>query len=234
VEVSRRGYVVAWIEIKGERFEVLVRPEPAFRYREGEKVDLSEILWSDIIYKDSRKGLKASPESLRKAFGTDDVRVISERILREGRIQLTEEERRRLLEAKRRKIITYIVRNAVDPKTGMPIPESRIEAAMEELRVSIDLYRDAESQALEIVSKLSRIMPIRIAKALIEAVIPPDTAGRAVSEVKRIGDVKRSEWLKDGSLKLEVEVPAGAQIDVINRIQSLARGRASVNVKVVG
>jgi ribosome maturation protein SDO1 len=211
-----------------------VRPEQAFRYREGEKVDLGEILWTDTIYKDSRKGLKASPESLRKAFGTEDVRVIVERILKEGRIQLTEEERRRLLEAKRRKIITYIVRNAVDPKTGMPIPESRIEAAMEELGVSIDLYRDAESQALEIVSKLSRIMPIKIARALIEAVIPPDIAGRVVSEVKRIGDVRRSEWLKDGSLKLEVEVPAGAQIDVINRIQGLAKGRASVNVKVVG
>jgi ribosome maturation protein SDO1 len=232
--MSRKSYVVAWIEIKGERFEVLVRPEHAFRYREGEKVDLGEILWTDTIYKDSRKGLKASPESLRKAFGTEDVRVIVERILKEGRIQLTEEERRRLLEAKRRKIITYIVRNAVDPKTGMPIPESRIEAAMEELGVSIDLYRDAESQALEIVSKLSRIMPIKIARALIEAVIPPDIAGRVVSEVKRIGDVRRSEWLKDGSLKLEVEVPAGAQIDVINRIQGLAKGRASVNVKVVG
>ncbi|MFZ8789242.1 MAG: ribosome assembly factor SBDS [Acidilobaceae archaeon] len=232
--MSRKSYVVAWIEIKGERFEVLVRPEQAFRYREGEKVDLGEILWTDTIYKDSRKGLKASPESLRKAFGTEDVRVIAERILKEGRIQLTEEERRRLLEAKKRKIITYIVRNAVDPKTGMPIPESRIEAAMEELGVSIDLYRDAESQALEIVSKLSRIMPIKIARALIEAVIPPDIAGRVVSEVKRIGDVRRSEWLKDGSLKLEVEVPAGAQIDVINRIQGLAKGRASVNVKVVG
>jgi ribosome maturation protein SDO1 len=232
--MSRKSYVVAWIEIKGERFEVLVRPEQAFRYREGEKVDLGEILWTDTIYKDSRKGLKASPESLRKAFGTEDVRVIAERILKEGRIQLTEEERRRLLEAKKRKIITYIVGNAVDPKTGMPIPESRIEAAMEELGVSIDLYRDAESQALEIVSKLSRIMPIKIARALIEAVIPPDIAGRVVSEVKRIGDVRRSEWLKDGSLKLEVEVPAGAQIDVINRIQGLAKGRASVNVKVVG
>jgi ribosome maturation protein SDO1 len=232
--MSRKSYVVAWIEIKGERFEVLVRPEQAFRYREGEKVDLGEILWTDTIYKDSRKGLKASPESLRKAFGTEDVRVIAERILKEGRIQLTEEERRRLLEAKKRKIITYIVRNAVDPKTGMPIPESRIEAAMEELGVSIDLYRDAESQALEIVSKLSKIMPIKIARALIEAVIPPDIAGRVVSEVKRIGDVRRSEWLKDGSLKLEVEVPAGAQIDVINRIQGLAKGRASVNVKVVG
>jgi ribosome maturation protein SDO1 len=89
-------------------------------------------------------------------------------------------------------------------------------------------------KALEIVSKLSRIMPIKIARALIEAVIPPDIAGRVVSEVKRIGDVRRSEWLKDGSLKLEVEVPAGAQIEVINRIQGLAKGRASVNVKVVG
>jgi len=42
--MSRKSYVVAWIEIKGERFEVLVRPEQAFRYREGEKVDLGEIL----------------------------------------------------------------------------------------------------------------------------------------------------------------------------------------------
>ncbi len=232
--MSKKSYVIAWIEVKGERFEILVRPEQAFRYREGEKVDLNDVLWSDTIFKDSRKGLRASPESLRKAFGTEDVRVIVERILREGKIQLVEEERRRLLEAKKRKIITYIARNAVDPRTGMPIPESRIEAAIEELGIGIDLYKDAESQALEIVSKLSRIMPIRIAKALIEVIVPPDVAGRIASEARRIGDVRKSEWLKDGSLKVEIEVPAGAQIEVINKVQSLAKGRATVNVKVVG
>lgn len=232
--MSKRSYVVAWIEVKGERFEILVKPEQAFRYKEGEKLDLNEVLWTDTVYKDSRKGLKASPESLKKAFGTDDVRVIAERILREGKIQLTEDERRRLLEAKKRKIIAYIARNAVDPKTGMPIPESRIEAAMEELGIGIDLYRDAESQALEIVSKLSRVMPIKIAKALIEFIVPSDVAGRVASEARRVGEVKRSEWLKDGSLKVEVEVPAGAQIEVINRIQGIAKGRATVNVKVVG
>jgi len=224
---------VAWIEVKGERFEILVRPEQAFRYREGEKIDLSEVLWTDTIFKDSRKGLKASPESLKKAFGTDDVRVIAEKILKEGKIQLTEEERRRLLEAKKRKVINYIARNAVDPRTGMPIPESRIEAAMEELGIGIDLYRDAESQAIEIVSKLAKIMPIKIAKALLEAVIPPEAAGRVMAEAKRLGEVKRSEWLKDGSLKIELEIPAGAQVDVINRLQDIAKGKAVVNVKVV-
>lgn len=231
--MSKKGYVIAWIEVKGERFEILVRPEQAFRYREGERIDLNEVLWTDTIFKDSRRGLKASPEALKKAFGTDDIRVIAERILKEGKIQLTEEERRRLLEAKKRKIINYIVRNAVDPRTGMPIPESRIEAAMEELGIGIDLYRDAESQAIEIVSKLSKIMPIKIAKALIEAVIPADAAGKALSEARRLGEVKKSEWLKDGSLKIEVEVPAGAQVDVINKIQGLAKGKAVVNVRVV-
>jgi len=232
--VSKKpGYVVAWIEVKGERFEVLVKPEYAFRYREGEKLDIDSVLWSDTVFKDSRKGLKASPESLKKVFGTDDIRVIADRILREGKIQLTEEERRKMLEAKRRKIVAYISRNAIDPKTKLPIPESRIESAMEELGVGIDLYKDAESQAIEIVSKLARIMPIKLAKAIIDAIIPSDVASRVLSEAKKLGDVKRSEWLKDGSLKIELEIPAGAQVDVISKIQEFARGKAIINVKVV-
>ncbi|MEM4656036.1 MAG: ribosome assembly factor SBDS [Acidilobaceae archaeon] len=230
---KKPGYVVAWIEVKGERFEVLVKPEYAFRYREGEKLDIDSVLWSDTVFKDSRKGLKASPESLKKIFGTDDIRVIADRILREGKIQLTEEERRKMLEAKRRKIVAYISRNAIDPKTKLPIPESRIESAMEELGVGIDLYKDAESQAIEIVSKLARIMPIKLAKAVIDAIIPSDVASRVLSEAKKLGDVKRSEWLKDGSLKIELEIPAGAQVDVISKIQEFARGKAIINVKVV-
>ncbi|MEM1938772.1 MAG: ribosome assembly factor SBDS [Acidilobaceae archaeon] len=230
---KKPGYVVAWIEVKGERFEILVKPEYAFRYREGEKLDIDSVLWSDTVFKDSRKGLKASPEGLKKVFGTDDIRVIADRILREGKIQLTEEERRKMLEAKRRKIVAYISRNAIDPKTKLPIPESRIESAMEELGVGIDLYKDAESQAIEIVSKLARIMPIKLAKAVIDAIIPSDVASRVLSEAKKLGDVKRSEWLKDGSLKIELEIPAGAQVDVISKIQEFARGKAIINVKVV-
>ncbi|MCX8195524.1 MAG: ribosome assembly factor SBDS [Acidilobaceae archaeon] len=230
---KKQSYVIAWIEIKGERFEILVRPESAFRYKEGEKVEIDEVLWSDTVFKDSKRALKASPESLRKAFGTEDVRVIAEKILKEGKIQLTEEERRKLLEAKRRKVIAYITRNAIDPKTKLPIPEQRIEAAMEQAGISVDLYKDAESQAIEIVSKLARIMPIKIAKALLEITVPSDAAGRAMAEAKRLGEVKRSEWLKDGSLRLELEIPAGAQVDVMNKVQEVAKGRAMINVKVV-
>ncbi len=230
----KHDYVVAWLEVKGQRFEILVRPEYAFKYKEGEKVDLEDVLWTDTIYKDSRRGLKASPEAVRKAFGTDDVRKIADRILREGEIQLTEEQRRKMLEAKKRKIINYIAKNAIDPVTKKPIPASRIEAAMEEARVGIDLYKDAESQAVEIVRKLARIMRIKLAKAVIEARIPPAYSGRAYSELQRMGELKRAEWLNDGSLLVELEIPAGAQVEVTSRIQNIARGQAQVTVKSVG
>ncbi|MEM1873464.1 MAG: ribosome assembly factor SBDS [Acidilobaceae archaeon] len=230
---KKQSFVIAWMEVRGERFEILVKPELAFRFREGEKVDVNEILWTDTVFKDSRKGLKASPESLRKAFGTEDVRAIAERILKEGMIQLTEEERRRLIEAKRKKIVAFIARNAIDPRSKLPIPESRIESLMEELGIGVDLYRDVESQALEIVSKLSKAIPIKIAKALLEVEVPPDVASRVASEAKRLGQVKKLEWLSSGGVKLELEIPAGMQLEVINKIQSIAKGKASVNVKVV-
>jgi len=229
----KHEYVIAWITIKGQKFEILVRPEEAFRYREGEKIDLDDVLWTDTIYRDVRKGLRASPESLKKAFGTDDVRKIAEKILREGEIQLTEEQRRRMLEAKRRKIIAYIARNAIDPKTGKPIPESRIEAAMEELRIGVDLYKPAEAQAVEIVKKLARVMPIRLARAVVQARIPPEYSGRIYRELTRLGEVKKADWLSDGSLLIELEIPAGAQVDVVNTLQKLTRGAAQVSVRVV-
>lgn len=229
----RQDYVIAWLEVRGERFEILVRPEYAFRYREGEGVPLDDVLWIDIVYRDARKGLKASPESLRRAFGVDDPRRVAELILREGEIQLTSEERRKLLEAKRRRVITYIARNAVDPRTGKPIPEARIESAMEELRIGVDLYKDVESQAVEIVRRIARIMPIRLSKALLEVRVPPAYSGRAYGELRRLGEVKKSEWLADGTLLVELEIPAGSQVDVINRIQAISRGGAQVKVRVV-
>lgn len=230
---KKQEYVIAWIELKGQRFEILVRPDPAFKYKEGEEIPVSDILWSDTIYKDVRRGLKASPDALKKAFGTDDINAIAKRILKEGQIQITEEERRRITEMKKRQVITYIARNAVDPKTGTPIPESRIEALFEELGIGVDPFRPVEAQALEAIKRIAMTMPIKIARALLEIIIPSQYASRAIGEIKRLGDVKKTSWLDNGDLKVELEIPAGMQLEVIDRVQSLAKGQAQVNVKVI-
>ncbi|MCX8184361.1 MAG: ribosome assembly factor SBDS [Sulfolobales archaeon] len=227
-----REYVIARYEARGHKFEILVDPDKALEYREGRKVDLDEVLKGDYIYKDARKGDKASPEELTRIFGTEDVRTIADIVIKKGELQLTTEQRRKMLENKRKQIINYIARSAVDPKTKTPIPPQRIEKAMEEARVSIDLYRGIEEQATAIVKAISRILPIKIARARFTIKVSPEIAAKVAQDLKRIGEIKSEDWGKDGSFKVEFEVPAGLQYEVIDKINKVTRGQAEVKIEV--
>ncbi len=228
-----REYVVARYEVKGQRFEILVDPDKALEYREGRKVDIEEVLKGDYVYKDARKGDKVSPEELIRVFGTTDLKVIVDSIIKKGELQLTTEQRRRMLENKRRQIINYIARSAVDPRTRTPIPPQRIEKAMEEAKVTVDLYKGVEEQAAAIVKAIARVLPIKIARARFTVKVPPEVAPRAAQDLRRLGELKAEEWGKDGSLKVEFEVPAGLQTEVIDRINKLTKGSAEVKVEVI-
>ncbi len=231
--MSSHEYVIAKIELGSHRFEILVNPDLAFKYKSGEKVNWDDLLVSDTVYRDARKGLKASPESVRKAFGTEDIKKIAAIIIKQGELQLTAAQRRQLLEAKKRQIINYITKNAVDPKTKLPIPVKRIEKLFDDLRISVDLNKSAEAQAVEAVKRIARVIPIKLARAIIRVVIPPEFSGRAYSELSRLGELKKTDWRNDGSLVAEIEIPAGAQNDVINEVNRLTKGRAQVQIKVV-
>jgi ribosome maturation protein SDO1 len=224
--------VVARLEIAGKRFEVLVNPDLAFEYKRGKEVNLEDLVISDAIYTDLRRGLRASPDLLRKVFGTDDVVKIAAIIVKRGELQLTAEQRRALIEAKRKQIINYIARNAIDPRTKLPIPPARIEAAMEQARVGIDLYKSVEEQVPQIVRAISRIIPIKIAKALLKVTVPPEYAGKVSALLPKLGEVKHMDWRTDGSLVAEIEIPAGLQQEVIDKLSKATQG--SVEVKVIG
>ncbi len=228
-----KPYVIARLEVGGQRFEVLVNPDLAFKAREGKNVNLDELLVGDYVYKDARKGLKASPEAMQKVFGTTDVKKIALEIVRRGEIQLTAEQRRQLIESKKKQIINFIARNAVDPRTKAPIPPKRIEMAMEQARVGIDPFISVEKQAVQVIKAISRIIPIKIAKAIIQARIPPKYSGRAYSQVMKLGEVKKTEWRTDGTLIVELEIPAGMQTEVINKLNNITRGEVEVKIITV-
>jgi ribosome maturation protein SDO1 len=228
-----REYVVARYEVKGQRFEILVDPDKALEYREGKKVDLEEVLKGDYVYRDARRGDKVSPEEVVKVFGTADIKVVADIIIKKGELQLTTEQRRRMLENKRRQIINFIARSAVDPRTKTPIPPQRIEKAMEEAKVTVDLYRGVEEQAVAIVKAIARVLPIKIARARFTVKVSPEIAPRVAQDLKRLGELKAEEWGKDGSFKVEFEVPAGLQAEVIDRINKLTKGSAEVKVEVI-
>ncbi len=228
--MSSKEYIIAKFESQGKRFEILVDPNLAFEYREKGKPEITEVLKGEFIYKDARKGLKASPEDMKKVFGTEDVMKIAEIILKKGELQLTTEQRRKMLEAKRKMIINYLSRNAIDPRTKLPIPPARIEKAMEEARVGVDLYKPVEEQAITIARAISRILPIRMAKAILQVLIPPAHAGRAYQQATHLGNAKKVDWRNDGSLFIELEIPAGMQDEVIDKLNKLTKGEVIVKV----
>ena len=93
---------------------------------------------SDDIYTDSSKGTKPSIEKLLKAFKTEDATEIAEKILQKGDLNLTTEQRRKMVEEKKKQLVEFIAKTYVDPRTHLPHPPIRIEQAMKDARISVD------------------------------------------------------------------------------------------------
>jgi Predicted exosome subunit len=119
--VSLEDAVIARLESHGERFEVLVDPDLAAEFRrEDSDVSVEDVLAVQEVFRDARKGDKASEEAMRKVFETADPLEVTPVILRRGTIQLTAEQRRQMIEDKRLKIINKIAREAINPQNGLP------------------------------------------------------------------------------------------------------------------
>ncbi len=215
---------------EGEKFEIMVKPDPALDYKMGKRKDISSVLVSDEVYSDSGKGTRPSSEKLLKAFKTEDQTEIVKIILEKGDLNLTTDQRRKMIEDKRRQIITFIAKTFVDPKTHSPHPPLRIEQAMKDGRVSIDPHKGADEQAKDIVDKLRSIIALKSENLQLEITIPAQFASKSYAVLKSAGSLKKEEWQNNGSLKAILEIPAAARSNMIDRLGSITKGSATVEV----
>ncbi len=222
--------VTARLERGGDTFEILVQPKAVEKIRSGQEVDLVESLAIDAVFRDAKKGLRASEEKMREFFGTDDAVKVAELIIKKGEIHLSTEQRRALLELKKRRIVSYIAANAVNPQTGTPHPPQRIEVAMEEAKVHIDPFKSVEQQVGGVLDLLRPLIPIRIEKAKIAVKLLPSDAGRAYGEIRSFGKVLQEEWQADGSWIGVVEVPAGLQGEFLDRLNERTQGNVETKI----
>jgi ribosome maturation protein SDO1 len=214
----------------GEKFEILVKPDPALEYKLGKRKDISTILVSDEIYSDSSKGTRASTEKLLKAFKTEDTTAIAERILQKGDLNLTTDQRHKMTQEKRKQIVEYIAKTFVDPKSHLPHPPLRIEQAMQDGKVSIDPHKNVDEQVKDIVEELRSIIPLKSENLVLEIIVPAQFASQSYSVLKSTGTLQKEEWQSNGSLKAILEIPAAARPTVIDRLGSITKGTASIEV----
>ena len=226
--MTESKFTIIKLTLEGDKFELIVKPDPALEYKLGKRSDLSSVLVSDEIYSDANKGSRASSEKLMKHFKTTDATEVAKQIIAKGELNLTTDQRRKMVEEKRKQIVQYINRSFVDPKTHLPHPVVRIEAAMDEARVSIDPFKRSEDQAKTVLDGLRKILPLKSETVRLTVTVPPQFSAQSFNILKSAGDFKGEEWLSDGSLRVIVEMNAGLKANFLDRLGSISKGSAVV------
>jgi ribosome maturation protein SDO1 len=228
--VSLDEAVIARLKKGEEHFEILVDPYAAADLIDGKEIDIIKCLAIDSIFKDSKKGSHASEESLKKNFNSENIEEIAKEIIIKGDIQLTTEQRHKMKENKKNRIIEKIVKNAMDPKTKAPHPRQRIELAMEEAGVNIDPFKPVSEQVKKIIDSLKPLIPLSFDKISISVKIPPEYIGKAYGVARNYGSLEREDWQSDGSWIGIIKIPAGMQNDFFDKLNELTKGNISTKI----
>jgi ribosome maturation protein SDO1 len=215
----------------GENFEVVINPDRVIDFKKKRIQDVRDVLMYEKVFYDAKKGLEASHEHMKTLFETDDQLEVAKIILEQGEIQFTQEYREQKRKDKLNRITDIIVRNAVDPRTGLPHPKTRIEAALEEAKIRLDDFKDAEDQVQDIVQAMKPILPIKFSIREIQIRIISQYAAKAYPIVTRYGKLLSDNWQSDGSWLCIVEIPAGMQNDLFDALNKLTHG--SIESKIV-
>jgi len=222
--------VPARLKTHGTTFEVLVDPDGALSLRRGDNVNVEDILAVEDVFENASRGDRSAEEDLIKAFETTDVATIAEKIIKKGEISLTADQRKQIIENKRRQVIEIIARNAINPQTKTPHPPARIEQAMKEAKVNIDPSKSADELVNIAMKAIRPLIPIRFEEVEVAVKIPADYAPKAYGEIAAFGKVIREAWQNNGSWIGVVKIPAGMQTDFYSLVNHLTKGEAETKL----
>ncbi len=248
------GYIIGRIDKGGRSFEMLMDPEKAWeakkylrdeinnRLKAGKsrplvseiindpKIDLELIFESFTVFEDLRRGRKATDGDMEAIFDTTDGRVVSGHVLLEGEIHWTQKQRDEEREKKLKQIINIISKNSINPQNKKPHPTQRIEKAIEEANIKVDIMKNAEEQVEDIVKQLQVVLPIRMEQATIAIKLPSSFTAKGYNVVAQYAQIKKEEWQTDGSWVSVVSLPAGLQMELVDKLNKLTHGRVQIKL----
>ncbi|MBA60657.1 MAG: ribosome assembly factor SBDS [Euryarchaeota archaeon] len=228
--VSLEEAVIARYETGGNRFEILIDPESAKDYKDGGDIDWEDAIAADGIWTDSAKGDRAPDNLVSDAFGSTNLIEIYKRILTEGTIQLTSQQRNEMVDQKRKQIIAHVVANAMNPQTGGPHPPQRIENAIDETRFSIDPIESVEKQVEKLMKSIKPLIPISFEKVKVAVKIQAIYVGKCYGQISSLANIQSEEYQKDGSWIGMLETSAASYVKLEDILGSLTKGTAETKM----
>ena len=230
--ISLDEAVTARLETHGERFEVLVDPDAALEMKRDEfEGELEDIIAARDVFENASRGDRPAEEDLEEVFETSEPLEIIPEVIERGDIQVTAAQREEMQERKKRKLITTISRNAINPQMDdAPHPPERIENALEEAGFTVDPMEPAERQVDDALDALRPVIPIRFEEVTVAVQLPPDYAGSGQAKIREFGELDREEWQADGSWVGVLTFPAGLQNDCFDLVNEVSEGNGETQI----
>jgi len=204
-------------------FETMVDLDNAMKLKKGEEINMNDVIRDTAVYTDLKKGMHAGSAELENIFHTTEFPKIVEHMVKKGDIEVTQEFRDESSEQKRKQVIDFLKRNAIDTRTNLPFTEDILESALKEAGAKID-NQPVERQIKEILEKLTKIIPIKIETKKIKIKIPAEHTGKVYGLVNEYKE--KEEWLGNGDLEVILNIPVGIQMEFYDKLNSITHGSA--------
>ncbi len=222
--------ILARLKKAGVQFEVSIDADAALAFKQGQG-SLQDSLKSDQIFTDAKKGLVAGDDKLQEVFNTTNSQEVAEIIIKKGEVQLSAEHRSKEREQKKRQLVESIHKMAINPTNELPHPAKRIEAALEQAKIHLSEHKSVEEQMPEIISKLRPIIPIKIEMRVLIIIVAPSDIGKTNNYIRNNSKILKEDWNLDGSWRTKVEIPAGVQQDMIDKLNGLTHGNIQIDIE---
>ena len=214
---------IARLRVGNKVFETMVNMEKALDFKKGKAVNVNDFIADKAIYNDLKKGLRASSQDLMAAFQTSELSAVVGQIVKKGSLEVSQEFRDEAFETRKKQVVEFFVKNAVDSRTGRPYTPDMISSAIKSAGARID-NQAADKQIARITEELAKIIPIKIETKKISIKIPAIHTGKVYGLLQ---DYKEKEdWLGDGSLQVILNIPVGLLMDFYDKLNSVTHGSA--------
>ncbi len=228
--VTLDNAITARLKHGGKHYEVLVDPELALSLRKGCDVDIPAMLAVEDVFENASRGDHPAEEDVERTFGTTEIYAVAEHIVVHGELHLTKDQRKQILDDKRRQVVGIIAAGAFNPQTKAPHPPARIEKAMDEAGIHLDVMKSVDELVNITMDAIRPIIPIRFDTVEVAVKIPADYAAKAYGEVAGFGEVQKEEWQHDGSWIGVIKIPAGMQLDFYGIVNRVSKGNAETKL----
>ena len=215
--------VIARLRVGKLDFETMVDLDNAMKLKKGQPVSIHDVIKDTAVYTDQKKGMKAGKAELELSFGTTELNIIVEKIVKKGEIEVTKEFRDEALENRRKQVVDFLIKNGVDSRNGRPFTPDMIQNSLKEAGVKIE-NQPVDKQIKNIIESLKRVIPIKLETKKIKIKIPAEHTGKVYGLLQEYKE--KEEWLSNGALEVILNIPNGILMDFYDKLNSITHGTA--------